>query len=91
MSSSICLLKISFPVRRHGRRHDHHSLRDFTVRAVRRPHCGSTGGRGAGLLHEVEAEASVAGVGRRGVGGRGGALRTVRVYVNVERFHETCN
>lgn len=55
-----------------------------------RPHShGSTRGRGAGLLHVVEAETDVAGVGRRGVRGRARALRAVRVHVNVERFHET--
>ena len=55
-----------------------------------RPHShGSTRGRGAGLLHVVEAETDVAGVGRRRVGGRARALRTVSVHENVERFHET--
>ena len=58
------------------------------VRPSPYPH-GSTSGRCAGLLHVVEAETDVAGVGRRGVGRRARALRTVRVHVNVERFHET--
>ena len=51
----------------------------------------SARGRRAGLLHVVEAEADVAGVGRRRVGRPRRALRAVRVHVNVERFHETWN